>query len=205
MRTDLRSRIIAGDFAMGARLEEVGLAADLGVSRTPLREALHGLEQEGLVISRPRRGFIVAPLDQKAVRDFYPMLGSLEALVVESSCAALRDQVPQLRTLNAGLALPAVSPQKSRVADRAFHAALRSACTNQPLLRLLGAQEAVAYRLDGAMRRGMVDTSGSHRQHETIIAALADGDARSASDAVRDHWRCGEEAVIAWMEHNDVQ
>ena len=201
VRDLIRERIIGGEFKSAQHLEEVALADELGVSRTPLREALLGLEQEGLVISRPHRGFVVAPADPQVVRELYPILGTLEALTVETSRDALRADVAVLRDLNQQL--QAAPPAKAAAADRAFHAALRSRCPNQRLLDMLASYEATAHRLDGAIQRGMADIGGSHDQHAIIIDAIEAGDFRSAAEAVRDHWRRGEQVVLAWLDHND--
>jgi DNA-binding GntR family transcriptional regulator len=71
--------ILSAALPPGVRVNEVALARELGISRTPLREALFGLEREGLVISHPRRGFFVSPLDVKDAREVYPLLATLEA------------------------------------------------------------------------------------------------------------------------------
>src|SRR4029079_670380 len=153
VRDEVRDRIVGGRLKGGEHLEEASLAAALGVSRTPLREALFALAEEGLVISRPHRGFVVAPADRQAVRDLYPILGSLEALAVEISGEALRADVPALREINARLQ---ASPRaRAANADRAFHAAPRRRCPNSRLVEMLERHEALAHRLDGAVRRGM--------------------------------------------------
>ena len=95
--------ITAGTLAPDQRLDEMGLAIAIGTSRTPVREALIALEQEGLVRSRPNHGFSVAPLDEDLVRQLYPILGALEATAVELSGAALKVLVPKLSNANARL------------------------------------------------------------------------------------------------------
>ncbi len=202
LRSLLRDQIISGELKGGVRLEEVTLSTELGVSRTPLREALLGLTQEGLVISRPHRGFMVAPADPDVVRELYPILGTLEALVVESSIEGLRPDIGKLRKINARMGR---APENRAIAaDRAFHAALRARCPNLRLFNLLATQEIVAHRLDGATRRGMADIRGSQNQHSIIIDAIERGDARAAGEEVREHWRQGAVTVLKWMEQNDV-
>lgn len=196
-RDIIRERIIAGAFADDAPLEEIPLARALGISRTPLREALLNLQQEGLVTSRPRRGFTVAPVDIAAVRELYPMLGALEALVIELSCAALKQDVPLLRQLNRALA--AAPSGKAAQADGKFHETLRARCANRRLVHLLTAQEGLAHRIDGAMQRDMADRCGSVEQHVRVIDAIAAGDCAGASRAMREHWRQGEETVVQWL------
>ena len=79
VRDALRAMILDGQIRSSSRIEEVDIGESLGVSRTPVREALIALEQEGLVRSRPNRGFIVAPADADLVSEAFPVLGALEA------------------------------------------------------------------------------------------------------------------------------
>src|SRR4051794_1931565 len=96
VRARLREMIGEGTLAPGQRLDEMGLAAAIGASRTPVREALIALEQEGLVQSRPNHGFSVAPMDERLVREVYPILGALEAAAVELAGDRLMALVPKL-------------------------------------------------------------------------------------------------------------
>src|SRR6516164_1747566 len=82
----LRERIVKGGVPPGNRLQDVQLASELGVSRTPVREALLRLEREGLVESDPNRGFFVAPLSRQEVLEIYPMVWALKCLALDS-CA----------------------------------------------------------------------------------------------------------------------
>src|SRR5690349_4617973 len=87
----LREHIVEGRLAPGERLSERDLGARLGVSRTPLREALRLLAAERLVEVRPRRGARVAPLDSTVVEDVYPVLACLERLAVDLACRHIAD------------------------------------------------------------------------------------------------------------------
>src|SRR6201999_490027 len=78
--SELRRRIVDGDYAQGERLTETRLADDFGVSRNPVREALRVVEAEGFVQILPRRGAVVATLDETAVRDLFAVRAQLETL-----------------------------------------------------------------------------------------------------------------------------
>ncbi|MEM6570130.1 MAG: GntR family transcriptional regulator, partial [Planctomycetota bacterium] len=80
--SELRSRLLRGDLAPGHRVNETAIAAELGVSQTPVREALLLLERERFLDSAPGRGFTVRPLDPDEVREIYPVLGNLEAFAL---------------------------------------------------------------------------------------------------------------------------
>ena len=82
----LRQKILKGELKPGERLIEVALAQRLGVSRTPVREAIHKLEQEGLVVMAPRKGAQVATISAQSVRDVLEVRKAMECLAVCLSC-----------------------------------------------------------------------------------------------------------------------
>src|ERR1043165_6494164 len=97
----LATLIAAGELGT-ERLKEVELAGQLGVSRTPLREALLMLEREGLVVSEVNKGFRVAALSEARVRELYPILGALEGLCVREAGERLRARAREPGAVNAG-------------------------------------------------------------------------------------------------------
>ncbi len=104
--------IIGGRFAPGARLNEVHLAAEIGVSRAPLREAARLLENRGLVVSQPRRGFFVRDLTAAALDDAYDLRLCLERHAGRAVCATLtaemrRPSGPRPRASTKPAAIPA--------------------------------------------------------------------------------------------------
>lgn len=199
VRTLIRQTIIGGELAAGTRLDEIGLAAKLGSSRTPVREALIALEEEGLVRSRPNHGFLVAPLDEQLVRELYPILAALEAAAVELGGEALRAQVPTLKDINARLASETGRAKRYQL-DRGFHRALAAPCANAQLLRLLEQHWNHARRVDGGQARGMANHEGSCAEHAQIIAVIEGGDLTRAAELLRKHWRDGQKVVLRWME-----
>lgn len=103
--TELRRRIVDGEYAQGERLTEIRLADDFGVSRNPVREALRVAESEGFVQILPRRGAVVATLDETVVSDLFAVRRQLETLAAglaaeragERDIARLRDLLDQAR------------------------------------------------------------------------------------------------------------
>lgn len=197
-RTLLRTMVLSGEFAAGARIEEVELAARIGVSRTPVREALIALEQEGLVRSRPHRGFVVVPADAALVRETYPVLAALEGAALRLSWTALRDEVGELKRLNDGLA-DAVEREKQYALDQGFHEALTRHSGNARLQTLLDIERARARRFDGADDRGTADRDGSCEEHARIVQAIARDDMDAALKTLDEHWRRGTEVVVRWL------
>ena len=94
----LREAILKGDLVAGERLMELQLASKLGVSRTPIREAIRMLEQEGLAITIPRKGAIVAGMTEKDMQDVLQIREALEELSVQVACDKITDgEIEQLR------------------------------------------------------------------------------------------------------------
>jgi DNA-binding GntR family transcriptional regulator len=195
----LRESILSGGLAPGETLEEVQIAAGLGLSRTPVREALIALEEQGLVRSRPHRGYVVAPADAELVRQTYPILAALEAEAVRAAGADLRAHVERLRATNEALSK---TPDKTRqhTLDRAFHSILVGACKNERLLRLIEIEWARARWFDGAQKRGTADRDGSCAEHLAIIEAIEHDDHVGAAALLHAHWHRGIGVVTKWLE-----
>lgn len=197
-RNLLRQGILRGDLRPGATLEEIPLAARLGVSRTPVREALIALEEEGLVLSRPRKGYIVASADADLVRRTYPILAALEAEAVRLAGAGLALSIAKLKSTNEALS-NATEKTRQHALDRTFHSLLVGECGNERLLHLIGIEWARAQWFDGAQDRGTADQGGSCAEHNEIIRALERGDNESAAQTLHAHWHRGIEVVTKWL------
>lgn len=198
VRDALRALIVKGSLQPGGRLDEIRLSKLIGTSRTPLREALIGLEEEGLVESRPNRGFVVATLDERLVRETYAILGALESAAVETGGDKLVAQAPQLAALNKRLAKEQ-QPARRHALDREFHRGLAEPCGNERLLQLLALQWNHSIRIDGGERRGIANLVGSCAEHQAIVDAIEKRDLEEAARQVRMHWRHGVDVVIRWM------
>jgi DNA-binding GntR family transcriptional regulator len=195
----LREGILCGQLAPGAPLEEVQIAARLGVSRTPVREALIALEEEGLVSSRPRKGYVVAQADAELVRQTYPILAALEAEAVRLGGVNLRAQIERLRSTNKALS-KASDKAHQHALDRALHSRLVGSCQNERLLRLIEIEWARARWFDGAQKRGTADQEGSCAEHQSIIEALERADYLGAAELLHAHWHRGIGVVTNWLK-----
>ena len=132
----LRQAILKGELKPGERLMEIALADKLGVSRTPIREALRKLEQEGLVVMIPRRGAQVADITEKDLNDVLEVRIALENLSIEKACKRMTDE--QIKKL--GLAarefertIAEDNLVKLAEADVAFHEIIYQAADNVTL------------------------------------------------------------------------
>ncbi|HEY6180003.1 MAG TPA: FCD domain-containing protein, partial [Kofleriaceae bacterium] len=206
LRDDIADRIatLIVDGELADRLKEVELADQLGVSRTPLREALLMLEREGLVVSEVNKGFRVAALSESRVRELYPILGTLEGLAVRESGERLRARTAELRAVNAALRASRTGRQRHAL-DRRFHVLLRDACPNRALVELIGRLWRQAARFDGAADRGMANPTGSLREHVAITESIARGDLGGAAERLDAHWRTGIDVVVGWLRSHTAQ
>lgn len=195
----LRSLIVQGELAPGSRLNERVLTAQLGISRTPLREAIKLLATEGIVELLPNRGAIVAPLDPARLKEALTVMGALEALAGELACAHVTvEQLAEIRALHYEmLAMHARGDLAGYFKlNQAIHLKLVEASGNSVL--------AATYRqLNANVRRAryMANLSRERwdtavREHEEILGALAARDAGRLKALLRDHLASKLAAVL---------
>lgn len=191
-------KIIRQDLPAGRSVGEAALATELGVSRTPVREALLGLESDGLVRAQRGRGFVVQALSASEARQIYPIIATLERLAVESSPPATAAQAERLRDLNRQLA-KADSPHGRMRLDASWHRAIVSGCNNPRLISLIEATKRTALRYEYAYLKNATLRDTSIREHDAIVA-LYEQNPRGAAQAVELHWLRGLKAVIRMLE-----
>jgi len=200
---ELRRRIATGELRAGEQVRQDALAAQLGVSRVPLREALKMLEGEGQVVYHPRRGYFVATLDLADLVEVYRLRELLEAEAVRSAVPAL--DAAALSALGeavaAGRAADADDDVAAMVAaNRRFHFGLLAAADRPRLLRLIRVlwDATDAYR---SVYYGDADTRAQvHREHEAILRACVRADTEQVVAllaAHRDHAVVALSAVLA--------
>lgn len=196
----LRSWCADNRLKPGANVDEAGLAQELGVSRTPLREALLHLSNEGLIRFEMHRGYFVTEIGEDVVRQLYPIIGALESLAVRTGGEKLISLVPELRELNQ--ALRAGEPSKADLfeIDREWHRSLTATHGNEALLDLIESTKLRAMRFDGSTRRGLAARSKSWAEHDRIIDAIAEGSLVNAAALLESHWVAGAEVVIGWLQ-----
>lgn len=203
LRDQVRDELVAwlgsGRLQPGARLEEERLSRALGVSRTPVREALASLVADGLVEAVPHRGFRVPALSAGHVQDLFPVAGSLEALAVRLSGPGVRELAAPLEEINARLALEHLTPRQRHELDRRWHAALVSRNPNRSLAEMLDRVKDRLAPYGGAWDRPPGDVEASRQEHAAIAALLAEGRGEEAAEAVLRHWVRAARPVAAWV------
>ena len=190
VQADIADRLVRGDLR-GGPVNEVELAAQLGVSRTPVREALMALEVLGLLQRRATGGFEALPLRRQEVLDLYPMIAALEGLALASADpVALAAEAPALRTLADAVVKAAKrGPDRARQADDAFHDRLVAAAGNDELRRTLGTIKTRLLRYEHAFMTDLPSVEESRRQHHAIVDAVARRDIAAARSALEENWR----------------
>lgn len=199
VRDELVDWLSDGRLLPGQRLEEERLSRALGVSRTPLREALSNLASEGLVEAVPRRGFRVPKLSAERIRDLYPVIGSLEGLALRLSGARARELVAGLDGLNERLALPHLSPRQRADLDRRWHETLVSRTPNRELAMMLARTRSRVRPYSGSWERPAAEIQASQEEHAEIARLLGAGQLNEAAEAVLRHWVREIRAVTAWV------
>jgi DNA-binding GntR family transcriptional regulator len=189
----LRDAIVTGELAPGQRLRDQLLAAQLGVSRTPVREALQRLDDEGLVQTSPRALTRVAPLDAQAARDAFPIVAVLHALAARQGVSRLAaHDVAEMRAANEALAAEVAAVERATIlqaiqADDRFHAVLLRAAANVEIVRTLERIMPKVRRLEYA-QFGSLAGYKSVQQHAAIIAACQRDDAQTVASLVEENW-----------------
>ncbi|WP_020657600.1 GntR family transcriptional regulator [Amycolatopsis benzoatilytica] len=182
---EITARVLDGRLPADARINEVHLAAELGVSRTPLREALIGLADRGLLVAAPGRGFLVAPFDPDEARRLYPLIAELEALALRWTSplelASLPDALDSIADeMTASADLPAT--------DDRWHELLTSRCANPHLLRLIEQTKPLLKRYETAYFSGRDRLAESVAEHREIADALRADDLTGASALLVRNW-----------------
>ncbi len=188
----LRLLLNRGELRPGGFLDLDALEERLGVSRTPLRDALLQLEAEGFVTILPRRGVQVRPLTRDEIRHVYEIVGALEGAALLAAFPRLGPaETAALRRLNREMKRALGAGDFDRYYERnlAFHDVFLDRCDNERLVRLVRTFKQRLY--DWPRRRGFVKAweLASVAEHATFARLVARGEARAAADHLRDvHW-----------------
>ena len=190
IRRILLDRILSGSMAPGANLNEAPLAEELEVSRTPLRQALSRLEQDGFLYTEPNRGFFVSTLSSREAEELYPILCALECLALKRSGLTLAD-LDRLDALNQSMSR--VDPQDAEAAvhaNDAWHKALLVRCSNNRLRALIATVRQQVYRYEiSFFSPGAARLAKSVELHRRILDALRSEDAELACHRLEEHWQ----------------
>ncbi len=186
----LRQAILKGELEPGERLMEIQLADRLGVSRTPIREAIRKLELEGLVLMIPRKGAEVARISEKSLRDVLEVRRSLEELAIELACQRMDEQ--ELEDLEQAQeafrkAIEKGDAMEIAETDEHYHDIIYNGTGNSRLVQILNnlREQMYRYRLeyikDAAKRQILIV------EHDHILKAVKERHVSEAKAAIREH------------------
>jgi DNA-binding GntR family transcriptional regulator len=190
----IRDRIMRQRLPANQSIGEHALASELGVSRTPVRETLLGLERDGFVKAVPGRGFVVQPLSSAEARQLYPIVWSLERLALSDVTKVEPKLIAQLRKINRSLT-SAATPQERIQRDADWHRSLVSASGNPRLMTVLEGVKASIARYEHAYLDASGPCDQSVAEHEHIVDMLEKSPALGA-EAVEAHWRRGLKIIL---------
>lgn len=195
---ELRNRIVDSRLAPGERINEVQLSQQLGVSRTPLREALARLAHEGALRAVPRIGYFVRPLTLDELSQIYPIRALLDPEALRLSGIPPRERMDRLRELNEQIA-EAKDADAAIALDDVWHMELVAECPNKILLELIGQFIRRTRRYEIALMRERENVATANTGHKTILAALRRRDLDGACAALRENLQDGYEPIAAWL------
>lgn len=194
----LRQAILKGDLKPGERLMEIQLAKKLGVSRTPIREAIRKLELEGLVLMIPRKGAEVAEITEKNLRDVLEVRGALEKLAVQLACDQItKAQIRELREAAGAFreALTSGNVTEIAEADEHFHDLINLATGNQKLIQLLNNLREQMYRYRVEYLKNESVYPQLLTEHDSLIRAIEKRQREQAAEIVCRHIENQAEAI----------
>lgn len=194
----MRDRLIMLDIAPGAPLQEALLAEDLGVGRTPLREAMKRLEIDHLVATYPRRGTFATPVDITELAAVSEVRVTLEPLAAGLAAERARGEVREaLRAAREGIEdLSAQTPWREVMAqDLAVHRLLYGAAGNHHLEESLIRLDNLATRIWCVVVDRLPDVVGHIKEHASLLDAVLEGDAERAASLSVDHIRHFDAAI----------
>jgi len=192
----LRQRIFSRELAPGSWIDELKLAEEYGISRTPLREALKVLATEGLVTMKVRRGAYVTEVSERDLADVYHLLALLEsdaAGVVATQ--ATPAQLKELQSLHEELEKAAGNRERFFEINEAFHMRLLEIANNRWRDQMVADLRKVMKlnRHNSLLKSGRIEESLA--EHRAIMQALAARDAEATAQRMREHFRNGLEAA----------
>jgi DNA-binding GntR family transcriptional regulator len=189
-----------GELAPGSRVRDTSLAGQLGISRTPVREALLRLSREGILAADMGRGFSVCRLDPTEMRESGAILSALEVLALRTSPDLPPERLNRLSDIDRELAATRGDVDRLVALEEEWHRHLLQSCANSRLRHMIDSLWQVPRRYMRAYLREAGRVSLSTQHHARIIEALRRNDRDAAADRLAHHWIRGIEDLGTWME-----
>ena len=199
----LRAMIVDGRLEGGERINEVRLSEALGVSRTPLREALSRLAAEGALTSTPNLGYFVRPLTLEELDQAYDIRPILDPEALRLAGLPSPARIERLEALNRQLA-QAQDPEQCIAIDDEWHLELLAECPNRILVELIQNIIVRTRRYELALMRETANVARATDDHQWVIDALRRGDLDGACAALKRNMQSGKAPLVAWLKSRDA-
>jgi DNA-binding GntR family transcriptional regulator len=202
----LREAIIIGELKPGERLMEVQLAEKMGVSRTPVREAIRKLELEGLVDMVARRGAQVADLSVKDIMDVLEVRASLDGLATSlSSTRITQDELKELKHINTQFTnyVEKENLQGIIKKDVEFHDIIYRSSRNEKLIQIASNLREQVQRFRVIYLKDFSSTKDIIKEHNEILEAIQNKDSNNAQSLAQKHIKKQEESIINSLKPGD--
>ena len=196
---ELRHWIVDGRLPAGERINEVHLARQLGVSRTPLREALSRLAAEGALTSVARFGFFVRPLTLEEFEQIYDIRPILDPEALRMAGLPDAKTIERLEKLNRRLA-GVRDPESAIALDDEWHLLLIEHCPNRVLIELIQNIIQRTRRYELALMRETSNVRRATEDHWRILAALSRRDLPAACAALKRNMQTGRAPTVSWLK-----
>jgi len=195
----LREAIIHGRLRPGERLMEIHLAEEMGVSRTPVREAIRKLELEGFVVMVPRKGAYVAGISVKDIVDVFEVRAALEGLAAGLAAARITEE--EMEELERTLVRINVNSEEDDInsiveGDSSFHELIYKASRNQRLVQIITRlkEQIHRFRMTSLSQPGR--TKNALGEHKTIVEAISDRNVKLAQTLASEHVENAEQSLL---------
>jgi DNA-binding GntR family transcriptional regulator len=200
----LLAEIRSGALLPNARLRETELAERLGISRTPVREAIRQLEADGLVVHVPRQGASIRSLDYAEVIELYEMRAVLEGTAARLAARVASDiEIAELTALNADLARATPGPAAQEL-NRQFHRTLLDAARNRFLMKSMSALQKTLLILGPTTLAEPTRAADAVIEHDAVLQGLRGRDASAAETAMRAHVEAALKMRIKAMRGREI-
>jgi DNA-binding GntR family transcriptional regulator len=199
----VRGMIVDGALPEGARINEVHLAQELGVSRTPLREALNRLTVEGALTSSPRIGFFVRPLTLEEFQQIYAIRPLLDPEALRLAGVPAPKKLERLERLNDKLSKAAARRELAIALDDQWHLELVDDCPNRVLIELIENNILRTRRYELALMRESENVARATDEHARILAALRNNNLKAACAALKQNMQSGFAPIAAWLQQRE--
>ena len=195
---EIRHRVVYGEIPTG-RVNEVHLAKQLDVSRTPLRESLMRLAAEHFLETKPRYGFFVPPLTAATMRQLYVIRAKLDPWALELAGIPEPETIRELEAKNEEIREAANDPEAVVSLDDEWHSLLLHTCPNQVVVDLIEQMMWRTRRYELGYFKATRNVSTAHTEHRKLIAALKKNDLREACRRLEANMTSAMPALEKWL------